>query len=81
MSGAMKEKPSKSGRAFVTKGRSVSRLAFLSTAFLLSPILKQAASVQASETRPAWQVEWERTVKAAEKEGKSTFTRWATIIM
>ncbi len=68
----MKEKPSKSGRAL---------LAFLSTVFLLSPILREVDSVQASETTPAWQVEWERTVKAAEKEGKSTFTRWATIIM
>ncbi len=52
------------------KYHSGSRVAVLAIALLPLRFLLQAAPVMAGEARAAWQVEWERTVQAANKGGK-----------
>ena len=40
--------------------------------FLICPLVNSIQPVNGAETKPAWQTEWERTVRAAEQEGQLT---------
>ena len=49
---------------------------FAFTFFVFSPLLSLMGSVRAGEAKPAWQVEWDKTVKEAKKEGKLNIYFW-----
>lgn len=50
------------------------RVAALCIALLSLQILLEVGSVRAGEAKPSWQVEWEKTVEAAKKEGQVNAT-------